>query len=206
MKPASLFRGVAVAEAVTWALLLTGMALKSVVEPGFGVQVFGMVHGVVFIGYCLVTVLVAVDQRWSFGGWPPVLACAGAAVRDGPPSSGTPSGGAAGDSGGPGAPQGRARWSRSWPRCAPPRAGRGRRSGRRRRPAPGCHFWSVHPRAESPAASAWWPAPSGLTGRPAAGAHGDVPEVDAALVGAQGVGGRPGEDPGDPSGRAARRR
>ena len=39
-----------------------------------GVRVFGMVHGVVFIAYCLTTVLVAVDQRWSRGrtllGWP----------------------------------------------------------------------------------------------------------------------------------------
>jgi integral membrane protein len=32
-----------------------------------GVQVFGMVHGVVFIAYCLTTVLLWVDQRWSFG-------------------------------------------------------------------------------------------------------------------------------------------
>jgi integral membrane protein len=32
-----------------------------------GVRVFGMVHGIVFISYCLVTVLVAVDQRWSRG-------------------------------------------------------------------------------------------------------------------------------------------
>jgi hypothetical protein len=26
-----------------------------------------MVHGIVFIGYCLATVLVAIDQRWSRG-------------------------------------------------------------------------------------------------------------------------------------------
>ncbi len=65
----SLFRGArAVAEAITWALLLTGMFLKYVTETTeLGVQVFGMVHGVVFIAYCLVTVLVAIDQRWSLG-------------------------------------------------------------------------------------------------------------------------------------------
>ena len=64
--PRSLFRGLAVAEAITWALLLTGMFLKYVTETTeLGVQVFGMVHGVVFIAYCLVTVVVAVDQRWS---------------------------------------------------------------------------------------------------------------------------------------------
>ncbi|RYC07503.1 DUF3817 domain-containing protein [Nocardioides zhouii] len=68
MTPRSLFRGLAVAEAITWALLLTGMFLKYVTETTeLGVQVFGMVHGVVFIAYCLVTLLVAIDQRWSLG-------------------------------------------------------------------------------------------------------------------------------------------
>jgi integral membrane protein len=65
MSPVRLFRLVARAEAVTWALLLTGMFLKYVTETTeLGVRVFGMVHGVVFIAYCLVTVLVTIDQRW----------------------------------------------------------------------------------------------------------------------------------------------
>ena len=34
-------------------------------DTELGVRIFGMVHGVVFIAYCLTTVLVAVDQRWS---------------------------------------------------------------------------------------------------------------------------------------------
>ena len=68
MSPLHLFRRVAVAEALTWALLLTGMFLKYVTETTeLGVRVFGMLHGVVFIAYCLTTVLVAVDQRWSRG-------------------------------------------------------------------------------------------------------------------------------------------
>lgn len=63
--PRRLYRVVAVAEAVTWALLLTGMFLKYVTETTeLGVQVFGMVHGVVFIAYCLTTVLLWVDQKW----------------------------------------------------------------------------------------------------------------------------------------------
>ena len=66
MSPHRLFRTAAFAEALTWALLLTGMFLKYVTETTeLGVQVFGMVHGVVFIAYCLVTVIVAIDQRWS---------------------------------------------------------------------------------------------------------------------------------------------
>ncbi len=66
MTPLVLFRRLAVAEATTWALLLTGMVLKYVTKTTeLGVQVFGMVHGVVFIAYCLATVFVAVNQRWS---------------------------------------------------------------------------------------------------------------------------------------------
>lgn len=81
MNPSVLFRRVAIAEAITWALLLSGMFLKyvtvfrdgsslasSTTELGEeAVRVFGMVHGVVFLTYCLTTVLVAVDQRWSPG-------------------------------------------------------------------------------------------------------------------------------------------
>jgi len=59
----------AVAEAITWALLLFGMLVKYGTEAvslgELGVRIFGMVHGVVFIAYCLVTVIVATDQRWS---------------------------------------------------------------------------------------------------------------------------------------------
>ena len=68
MSPLKLFRRLAIAEAVTWALLLLGMFLKYVTETTeLGVRVFGMVHGVVFIAYCLSAVFVAVNQRWSFG-------------------------------------------------------------------------------------------------------------------------------------------
>jgi integral membrane protein len=68
MSPLHLFRRVAIAEAVTWALLLLGMVLKYVTDTTeLGVRVFGMVHGIVFVAYCLTTVLVAVDQRWSRG-------------------------------------------------------------------------------------------------------------------------------------------
>ncbi|GAA4122364.1 DUF3817 domain-containing protein [Nocardioides fonticola] len=62
--PTVWFRRIADTEAVTWALLLTGMVLKYSGVTEWGVRVFGMVHGVVFIAYCLTTVLIGVDQRW----------------------------------------------------------------------------------------------------------------------------------------------
>ena len=71
LTPRSLFRTLAVAEAFTWAGLLFGMFVKYATEAEslgeLGVRIFGMVHGVVFIAYGLVTILVAVDQRWSWG-------------------------------------------------------------------------------------------------------------------------------------------
>ncbi len=65
MSPRRFYRAAANAEAITWALLLTGMFLKYVTgTTELGVQVFGMVHGVVFVAYCLSTVLLSVDQEW----------------------------------------------------------------------------------------------------------------------------------------------
>ncbi|KGN42930.1 DUF3817 domain-containing protein [Knoellia aerolata] len=68
MTPSLLFRRVAIAEAITWALLLVGMFLKYVTETtDLGVRVFGMVHGVVFIAYGLVALVTWVNQRWPLG-------------------------------------------------------------------------------------------------------------------------------------------
>ena len=68
MTPLKLFRAVAIAEAITWALLLVGIVLKRVTDTtDIGVSVFGPIHGVVFIAYCLTTLVVAVDQRWTPG-------------------------------------------------------------------------------------------------------------------------------------------
>ncbi|AXG12247.1 DUF3817 domain-containing protein [Intrasporangium calvum] len=66
MTPRTLYRRIALAEMVTWALLLVGMALKYVTgTTDLGVRVFGLVHGVVFIAFALVTVLLWVNQRWT---------------------------------------------------------------------------------------------------------------------------------------------
>ncbi|WP_247828062.1 DUF3817 domain-containing protein [Arthrobacter antioxidans] len=66
MNPRTLFRTVAVAEAVTWAFLLLGMFLKyvsrtteAVVPPA------GAVHGFVFLCFVATTVFIWVNQRWS---------------------------------------------------------------------------------------------------------------------------------------------
>lgn len=74
MTPRSLFRAAAVAELVTWTLLIAGMVVKYGLDAGdWGVRIGGGVHGFVFLAYLVVTTVVAVNQRWSFGalvlGW-----------------------------------------------------------------------------------------------------------------------------------------
>lgn len=65
-RPLELFRRVAIAEAITWALLLSGMVLKyGTHTTDVAVKVFGMIHGIVFISYVVTTVTVWVDQKWT---------------------------------------------------------------------------------------------------------------------------------------------
>lgn len=62
------FRAVAIAEAFSWAGLLVGMLFKYVLSDNeIGVQIFGPIHGGVFIAYvamCLVA--------WRTFGWRPL--------------------------------------------------------------------------------------------------------------------------------------
>ena len=63
---ARLFRVVAIAEACSWAGLLIGMFFKYVVvRDDIGVQVFGPIHGGLFVAYVVVTLVVARTFRWT---------------------------------------------------------------------------------------------------------------------------------------------
>jgi integral membrane protein len=66
--PKAVFRALAVAEAVTWVLLLAGMVAERVLGLGdLGVVLAGPVHGLVFLAFVVGAVLVAVNQRWHLG-------------------------------------------------------------------------------------------------------------------------------------------
>lgn len=65
MTPRELYSRSALAEAVTWTLLILGMVLKYTGVSEAFVPVFGMLHGVVFLAYCVVTCFVWVDRQWS---------------------------------------------------------------------------------------------------------------------------------------------
>ena len=67
MSPRQLFRSVAIAEAVTWTLLIAAMILKYAVKAAVGdtaVSVAGGVHGFFFLAYALTVLIVGVNQRW----------------------------------------------------------------------------------------------------------------------------------------------
>ncbi len=68
MSPKKLFIFFATAEAITWTLLLGGLAIRSFAEfPPALMTTVGGIHGAVFLGYGVTAALVGVNQRWSLG-------------------------------------------------------------------------------------------------------------------------------------------
>ena len=61
-----LFRTVAIAEAVSWTGLLIGMFFKYVaVGDDIGVNIFGPIHGALFVAYVAIAIAIARPMRWS---------------------------------------------------------------------------------------------------------------------------------------------
>ncbi|MGO3147065.1 MAG: DUF3817 domain-containing protein [Leucobacter sp.] len=67
MSPKTLFRIFATAEMVTWAGLITALILRATGVTAGAVSIAGGLHGFVFLSYCVSTVFVWVNQRWTFG-------------------------------------------------------------------------------------------------------------------------------------------
>lgn len=65
--PDRLFRVLAIAEAITWTILISAIIARAVGAPGVVVTVGGGIHGLVFLGYGATAVLVALNQRWHVG-------------------------------------------------------------------------------------------------------------------------------------------
>lgn len=79
MSPRLLYRTAAIAEAVTWTLLIAGLVLKYVTETtDLGVSIAGPVHGFVFLAYGATALLVGVNQRWPL--WLVLVGVAAAVV------------------------------------------------------------------------------------------------------------------------------
>src|SRR5688500_9730612 len=60
------FRIFALAEAISWAGLLLGMFFKYVVvQNEIGVKIFGPIHGLIFVGFVLVTLMAKEPLKWD---------------------------------------------------------------------------------------------------------------------------------------------
>ena len=76
--PLNLFRVLAVAEAISWTLLIAGLIPRATSDFAIGVTVGGAIHGFVFLSYGATAILVALNQRW--GVWPTVVAVVSAVI------------------------------------------------------------------------------------------------------------------------------
>jgi integral membrane protein len=65
------FRLIALAEAVSWVGLLIGMYFKYLGTPRteIGVKVFGMAHGLIFVGFVVAGLLVGLARKWTARTW-----------------------------------------------------------------------------------------------------------------------------------------
>jgi len=63
--PAGLFRIVATAEAITWALLISSLIARAIDSSLAGlVSISGAMHGFTFLSYGAMALVVAINQRW----------------------------------------------------------------------------------------------------------------------------------------------
>ncbi len=70
LTPKKLYRIVAIAEAITWTLLISALVFRAMVgeeNVGPAVTIGGSIHGFVFLTYGATAILTAINQRWSVG-------------------------------------------------------------------------------------------------------------------------------------------
>lgn len=65
--PKSLFRVLAIAEVITWTLLISALIARAVGADPIVVTIAGGIHGLVFLSYGATAILVAFNQRWGVG-------------------------------------------------------------------------------------------------------------------------------------------
>ena len=65
--PARLFRVLAIAEAITWTILIAALIARALGAPPIVVTIGGGIHGFVFLAYGATAILVALNQRWHVG-------------------------------------------------------------------------------------------------------------------------------------------
>ena len=68
----------AIAEAISWTLLITGLILRATVGFELATTIAGSIHGFVFLSYGATAVLLALNNRWR--PWPTIVAIVSAIV------------------------------------------------------------------------------------------------------------------------------
>lgn len=63
--PRKFFRFFAIAEVISWTLLIGGLILRATQGWDIAVTIGGGIHGFVFLSYALTAILVSKNQRWS---------------------------------------------------------------------------------------------------------------------------------------------
>ena len=67
LTPKRLYRFLAIAEAITWTLLIIAMIAKYGLQVEWLVPIAGPIHGFVFVSYAAMQLVVGHNQRWSVG-------------------------------------------------------------------------------------------------------------------------------------------
>ncbi|WP_292873715.1 DUF3817 domain-containing protein [Microbacterium sp.] len=65
-RPSLLFRTFAIAEAVSWTLLIAALVLRATADLALLVTIAGGIHGFVFLCYVATSILVAKNNRWRW--------------------------------------------------------------------------------------------------------------------------------------------
>lgn len=65
-RPSLLFRTLAIAEAVSWTLLIAALVLRATADLALLVTIAGGIHGFVFLCYVATSILVAKNNRWRW--------------------------------------------------------------------------------------------------------------------------------------------
>ena len=63
--PLNLFRVLAVAEAISWTLLIIGLILRATAGLAIATTIGGAIHGLLFLSYGATAILVAKNNRWT---------------------------------------------------------------------------------------------------------------------------------------------
>lgn len=62
----NIFRKIAIWEGISYLVLITNMILKRLFVYTDLTMTIGMIHGILFIGYCILLAMVAKKYNWSF--------------------------------------------------------------------------------------------------------------------------------------------